>query len=368
MNHTESPAGLYVHIPFCDGRCGYCVFYSVIYDSDNANSLLSALEKEAGNYRFAPKTIYFGGGTPTILQTVQLERLCSVIRSSFDLCCLKEWTVEANPGTLTHEKLKVLKSAGVTRISIGCQSFDPDALLFLGRRHTVSDSLESINLAREAGFDNLSIDLIASLPGFAKDVWEKTLETAVTTGVDHISVYALTLEEGSLLTKKASCGGFVPLTEDDELRDLSVTKTILGRARFKRYEISNYSKPGKECLHNLDCWRGGEYIGLGPAASSHMLHRRWTNIADIDEYIERLKGGKPVVAFKEDLTPEVESLDLVIFGLRMLEGVSEKHAKPFEDKLMKLAESGFVTNTKGRWLLTEKGLDMADFVALEIMP
>ena len=365
---NNRPDGLYVHIPFCDGKCAYCSFFSELYQSNICDSFLKALEQETRLEPCAPETIYFGGGTPSILSPDQLERLCNLVCKNFDLSVLKEWTVEANPGSLTPEKLTVLKNAGVNRISIGCQSFNDDVLGFLGRRHTVRDSVEAIQMAFKYGFDNVSADLIACVPDFDDDVWKHTLETVVDLNIKHVSVYALTIEEGCALLERIKKKDFVLLDENDELAALSTAQETLEEAGLRRYEISNYAMPGRECLHNLACWQGHGYIGLGPGASSHIGMIRRTNTPDLAGYISAIAKGDKPPCFEETLEPDVKELEKIIFGLRMIRGISDNIPEKFSRILRRLEKQGLTMHENKQWRLTPAGLNLADYVAVELMP
>lgn len=377
--------GLYVHIPFCDGKCDYCAFYSVSGRDAATDAYLAALEAELvlrlrGQPRPVPRTIYIGGGTPTLLQASQLARLARMLARHLDLRRLEEWTVEANPGTLDAARLKVLKEAGVTRISLGVQAFDDATLRRLGRRHTVAQVHDAVLAIRAAGFVNWSLDLIACVPGVTARQWADTVRTAVALEPRHVSVYALTSEEGSRLAGQVSLGKVALLDDEAQLARLLAAERVLRAAGFGRYEISNYARPGFECRHNLDCWRGASYLGLGCAASSFVDHMRRTNAPDIDAYLAAYRAGVPPPGEEERLSPETEAVERLIFGLRMAEGVALPAvpaaaggggaglAARWAAALERLRRDGLVRRRGVNWFLTARGRDLADYVAVELMP
>lgn len=377
------PFGLYVHVPFCDGKCSYCAFYSTRYETSLADGYVVSAGKEleqvagaAGSDSRVFDTIYFGGGTPTILAVPQLERLCSLAGGGRPAPV--EWTVEANPGTLTRAGLDVLRRAGVNRVSLGAQSFDDAILRKLGRRHKATDIGAAAAMIREAGIANLGLDLIACIPGVDMKMWRATMDSALALEPQHISVYALTVEEGTALEKLARAGA--PQVQDDEaqLEYLHAAGDVLRKAGYGRYEISNYARPGFECLHNLNCWRGAEYLGIGPAASSHLGRRRWTNAADLDGYLSAMAAGKAPERQTEELSAVVKATEMVIFGLRMAEGVDtgivRQHSgidAAAEKKLIAvlrgLSDIALVESRGSSWILTDRGRDVADHVAVEII-
>jgi len=413
-SETGNVKGLYVHIPFCDGKCFYCAFYSLPYKNGLAQRYLRALAIEFKKYPpLIPETIFFGGGTPSLLSIPELEILCNLIKKNISTDALKEWTVECNPRSLTAEKLALFKKAGVNRISLGAQSFDDSALKWLGRRHNAADIYEAARMIKSAGFDNFGIDLIACIPGFKSNDWRKTLDSAIALKPKHISVYALTREEGSQLaqaveekhdmplaaencsrprptpsvSRRTAKAGLRPvfsgvndpgynsashhqinlLTEDEEIETLDIACDLLAKANYHRYEISNYSQPGFECLHNLSCWRGEEYIGLGPAAASHVGLKRWANLPDLEKYLDAIENGKEPPCTMDVLTEDLKKTERIVFGLRMSEGISEATGKICEKTLVVLDEQGLVLNADGRWRLTERGFHLADYVGRELL-
>ena len=371
MNHNAKPAGIYVHVPFCDGKCDYCAFYSITFDPVLADGWLVALESEMRRCRhpapIAIDTVFMGGGTPTLLGPKRLERLCSIIRRQFPLRQSGEWSIEANPGTLTRDTLEVLVAAGVNRISLGAQSFDDRVLLRLGRRHTASDIPRAFELARRAGFRNIGLDLIACIPGVGPRTWQRTLEQAVALGPEHVSVYALTFEEGTRLCARRDAARLRAKSDRAQLADLRQAETVLNQAGFSRYEISNYARKGFECRHNLACWRGEDYLGFGPAAASCSGLLRWTNAPDLAAYLQALESGREPPRELDRLTPGTRAAERMIFGLRMIEGVPLAAASGFARKLELLRGRRLVEQKAGHWRLTSRGLNLADAIAVELL-
>lgn len=375
--------GWYVHIPFCDGKCPYCAFYSVRATDGAIDAYLNALERECAWWRarqpdFRPRTIYIGGGTPSLLSPVQLARLFNLLHSTGFVSRVAEWSCEVNPTGATAEKLSLLRDAGVNRISLGAQSFDDDVLRRLGRRHTVAEVRTACAQIRAAGFRNWGLDLIACTPGVSLRRWEGIIRQALAVHPPHISVYALTVEEGSRLPALWRDSGETPLDERLELRHLHRARDILESAGYARYEISNYARPGRACRHNLACWDGADYLGMGPAAASRQGLCRWTNPADIKAYCAAWERGHPPARESEERTPLGAAQDDLVFGLRMRRGVQwgtvarryglgPDAARRWTDIGKRLTRVGVMERCGAYWRLTRRGQDVADAVALEFM-
>ncbi len=373
MHSARNITGLYVHVPFCDGKCAYCAFYSVRYEPALADRYLDSLERElAVLLPLAPETIYIGGGTPSVLSARQIDRLCRLLRENVATRRLVEWSVEVNPGSVDTTKAAALAAAGVNRVSLGAQSFDDRILKILGRRHVAADTVKAITILRAAGITNIGLDLIACVPGCARALWRKTLRQAVTLAPKHVSVYALTNEEGTRLSRAIGQGSVALLSEDAQLAMLDLAETELthagfGQAGFVRYEISNYAQSGFECRHNVACWRGEQYVGLGPASASHVGLKRWTNRPSVNAYLAAIEAGRNPPRDVEVLTPALKRQERVIFGLRMAEGVASDVASGYQDVLNSLRADGLVNLRVGRWKLTTRGRNLADYVAVELM-
>ena len=364
----NTPTGLYVHVPFCDGKCAYCAFYSVRYEPALADRYLDCLERElAASLPLAPETIYIGGGTPSVLSVRQMERLCRLLCDRVGTHRLVEWSIEINPGSVDAAKAAVLAAAGVNRASLGAQSFDDCILQALGRRHAAADTVKAVAILRSAGIANIGLDLIACVPGCTRALWRKTLRQAVALAPKHVSVYALTNEEGTRLNRAIGKGTSALLSDDAQLAMLDLAETELTRAGFSRYEISNYAQAGFECRHNVACWRGEEYIGLGPAAASHIGFTRWTNRADVSAYLAATGVGCNPPRDGERLTSALKQQERVIFGLRMAEGITDSMASKYKPALNALRTDGLVNLRDGRWKLTARGRNLADYVAVELI-
>ncbi len=358
---------LYFHVPFCSGKCTYCGFYSVPYNPALADKWLNALQQELASFLPQPSdpiTIYFGGGTPSILPAHQLDRFLNMIRNSINTVKLQEWTIEANPGTLTPEKLKLLQEAGVNRISLGVQTMNDSILAQFKRRHTQSDTVSTINLLRDTGFDNFGLDLIAGLPAVSTSQWRRELEDIIAFQPRHISVYALSLEPDSALKDSVDRKQIILPDEDAQLDAIHLADDLLSAAGWLRYEISNYAQPGFECRHNLDFWRGGDYLGFGPAAASRSGLTRRTNLPDLSAYISTLSTCQPPPSETETLSHEKDIKERIAFAFRLSEGVEMKRFSDpsATETLSQLALEGLVESADERWRLTRIGRDFADHV------
>ena len=376
MHAVPKIDGLYVHVPFCDGKCHYCAFYSVPYTRELGEAWLTALtrERELALEQYGPlplTSIFMGGGTPSMLPRDQMERLLTLLHPERGV----EWTSEANPGSLTLDSLSMMKAFGVNRISLGVQSFSDSVLHQLGRRHSAADVHAAVESIQAAGITNWGLDLIACIPGVSETAWRATLESALRLEPKHISVYALTREEGTRLHQDCAAGTLALLDDEEQLRMLDGAEAILGEAGFDRYEISNYARPGFECRHNLSCWRGGNYLGLGCAAASRVGDQRWTNVSDVQAYIEGRNERD-----RETLAPVTDAVERLVFGLRLVEGVDLQailattgilrtdQAAVWCRSLERLGRQQLVEQVAGRWRLTPKGRTLADHVAVELMP
>lgn len=323
---------LYVHVPFCVRKCAYCAFYSVPLKNSKVQDYLKGLKKEI-NLRQKDalegvSSLFLGGGTPTALAEEQLEALLSLLKQNFDIPDASEQTIEGNPGTLTREKLQILRRAGINRISLGVQSFDDALLRQIGRIHTVQDVRQGVRLIREAGFKNLNLDLMFGLPDQSLRDWQASLKEAVQLEPEHLSIYGLMVEEDTPLSLNAKLLELLP-DDDAQAEMYAWTREYLQKAGYHHYETSNFARPGFECQHNLGYWRGEDYLGLGPGAVGCISKVRSKNSEDIKQYLEKLE---------QDLLPhdanEVETLsegdrmaERMILGLRLSQGVNLKTFK-----------------------------------------
>jgi oxygen-independent coproporphyrinogen-3 oxidase len=317
-------SSLYVHIPFCIRRCIYCDFVSGIYDPKKADRYIAALKKEIlaipRNAIFS--TLFIGGGTPTAFSGDNLKDLISHIFNQFSFADAYEATIEANPGTLNKGKLRAIREAGMNRISIGVQSFNDDELIFLERLHSSSEAEESVHLAREAGFENIGIDLIYGIPGQGIEVWKQTLGRAVRLKPKHISTYELTVEKGTVLHDRRQNGTLKSL--DDELiaEMYNLTIDYLTFEGYSHYEISNFARPGYECRHNMNYWDRGEYYGSGLGAHSFINGKRSYNTGDLEEYLKAISEDKSPLKETEHITEDKAVSEAVFLGLRKTEGIN----------------------------------------------
>ena len=330
--------GLYIHIPFCRQKCFYCDFPSFAGREKKIDRYLQALEQEFALLRqrlyqkdnvrdterkFAPRTIYIGGGTPTALNTNQLKKLLEIVLKYVAVARAEEFTVEMNPGTVNREKLLLLQRAGVNRLSVGVQSFDDNCLKKIGRIHTAQEAEDTIKLAYSLGFDNISLDLIYGLPQQDMGILSKSVERALTLPVQHISIYGLQLEEGTAFYRMEALGKMQLPTDElvEAMHDYIVAK--LPEAGYQRYEISNYSLPGYESKHNLSYWQDVDYLGLGSGAHSYWQETRYENPRSIDDYISALEAGRLPAIVEEQVDRQAHMEEYCFLGLRTAEGIDK---------------------------------------------
>jgi oxygen-independent coproporphyrinogen III oxidase len=357
---------LYVHIPFCPKVCPYCSFYKEASDRSKTqrflDSVLAELDMLQRERPVAPETIFFGGGTPSALSTPQLEYLLGGLRERLDLSALQEWTLEMNPATVSLEKARALRALGVNRISMGVQSWDPQLLNVLGRVHSAEQAERSYTILREAGFNNVNLDLIFAVPTQSRAQWVASLEKTIALGPEHISAYCLTYEEDTAFFARFRKG---ELTQDSEWdADLfEMTMDTLGAAGFEQYEISNYARPGRECRHNLAYWLGADYLGLGPSAFSTAGARRWQNAPDTAAYCDRILGGSHAETFSETLDDATRRAERIAFSLRTNRGVTRDLIGPWREEVAQFETDGFLRADGDCVLLTRRGKLVADAVA-----
>lgn len=330
--------GLYIHIPFCRQKCFYCDFPSFAGREKKIDRYLQALEQEFALLRqrlyqkdnvrdtegkFAPRTIYIGGGTPTALNAHQLAKLLEIVQKYVAVAEAEEFTVEMNPGTVDREKLLLLQQAGVNRLSVGVQSFDDNCLQKIGRIHTAQEAADTIELAHNLGFGNISLDLIYGLPQQDMEILTKSVERALTLPVQHISIYGLQLEEDTAFQRMADMGKLhLPADELVEaMHDYIVEK--LPEAGYQRYEISNYALPGYESKHNLSYWQDVEYLGLGSGAHSYWQGTRYENPSSIDDYISALEAGRLPATIEEQVDRQAHMEEYCFLGLRTAAGIDK---------------------------------------------
>ncbi|MEI6323578.1 MAG: radical SAM family heme chaperone HemW [bacterium] len=355
---------LYVHIPFCPNICPYCAFYKESAGRDRVETFLDALLKEVSAWKgeLRPRSVFFGGGTPSALSLAQFEKLLSGFHEYLDLSAVEEWTIEMNPATVALDKAIYLRHAGINRVSMGVQSWDDAVLTTLGRTHDAQKAEESFHLLREAGFKNLSIDLIFGVPGQTIESWRSTLEKSISLAPEHISAYGLTYEEDTDFFKKLGTGEMHP-DEGLEADQFELATHLLNEADYSQYEVSNYARTGREAQHNEAYWQGRDYLGLGPSAFSTVGFRRWRNIRDTGIYNQTTLDGKTAVDFEEPLPDSLRNRERAAFGMRTLRGVKSNEVAAWEKELLVLQLQGLVKNTADRWVLTRKGRLLADTVS-----
>lgn len=372
-------AGLYIHVPFCLAKCPYCDFYSVT-DHGRIPGYIEALLRELDMRRNSvtcADTVYFGGGTPSVLSPGQIGWILQRVHTCFSVSPDAEVTLEVNPGTVNREKLAAFRRAGVNRLSIGLQSTDDRILNFLGRIHTAREGLDTFRRAREAGFDDVGLDLIYCVPGQTRDEWEAEMARVVRLAPDHLSCYTLTMEPGTPMTRKVENGQIQPLDEKTAGDLFSFTVAYLNRNGYGQYEISNFARNAAEesidrrSRHNRKYWTFAPYLGFGPAAHSFLDKRRWWNHRCLDGYLSDLKDGKPPVGGEETLTREQQIMEFVYLGLRQTDGIDTKEFESwfaagfsdhFEPQASHLVDEGLLERSPGRIRLTGRGIRFLESV------
>lgn len=367
-NKENKNLGIYVHIPFCRSKCEYCDFYSVggardkelisRYQRALITHIKEAAERAPG---YVVDTIYFGGGTPSYYGSERLRELLGEIGRRFHVDKGAEITIEANPDSVNLKMLKRLRKAGVNRISIGVQSDSDDMLKVLGRPHSFAQSQAAVTAAREAGFDNVSIDLMYGLPSQTREGWATTLGAAIAMKPNHISAYGLKLEPG---TRMHEYREYINLPDDDAQADMYLyCVQTLADCGYEQYEISNFAKEGFHSRHNFKYWTGQEYIGFGPSASSDFGNKRYTYISNLQKYITAIESGGSIITECETIPARERAGEYLMLRLRTTEGVAENEYRstflmdfsPVEEALAGLKERGYAEKSGGRWRLTPEG-------------
>ncbi|MCK9615397.1 MAG: radical SAM family heme chaperone HemW [Candidatus Omnitrophica bacterium] len=370
---------LYIHIPFCAKKCLYCDFYSIGYEKELAQAYIKTISRQIKLLNEKFYTIYIGGGTPTSLDIPLLHELLKALSSISKKC--NEFTIEANPETLSQEKIKLLRGSGVNRISIGVQSLNDKKLKALGRIHNSGRALESIRLAEKNGFSNINIDLIFGVWSETVADWRDELRAAVKLPVKHISCYSLTYERHTQLFKNVKNKVVVPLPDSICARMYKLTMDYLPKQKFRQYEISNFAKRGFECKHNLNYWENNSYMGVGVSAVSFINGVREKNISGIKEYIRKMQKGKSVVCSTEKLSAKKAALETAAIKIRTIDGIDfgwfrkrtgfdfmalEKGAIKMlvKEKLLKYR----ITNKQPKAVsVTEKGLLFCDSISSQLL-
>lgn len=370
-NHNSGPSAepirhVYVHIPFCARICPYCAFYKDLIDRSQTSrfceAILRDLNTQTASLPLSPETIYFGGGTPTALASSQLEFLIEGFHERLDLSSLAEWTIEANPGSVSARKAALLRKLEVNRISLGVQSWDNDLLKVLGREHNSRQAEQSFHILRDAGFSNINVDLMFALPGQSIEQWKSTLEKTIRLKPEHISAYCLTYEEDTEFFLRQARGEFLQDTDADA-GFFETAMCFLGEAGYEQYEISNYARPGFASVHNRAYWQGKDYLGIGPSAFSTIGMNRWQNVCDYRTYAERVLSGESPTGFREHLTPEMKRSERIALSLRTNNGVAASELKGFGRETDEFVSLGLLQKSNGNFLLTRKGKSLVDSVA-----
>lgn len=361
---------LYIHIPFCHRICPYCAFFKHTPADTDMRGFVEAVVQEARlrlPQGYAPETIYFGGGTPSMLSPTHLERLVNGLRETVDFSRVQEWSFESNPATFTERKVEQWRELGITRVSLGVQSFEPDLLTLLGRTHTPEQVAADTALLRKVGMPQINFDLMFSLPGQTLTQWRHTLESALSLAPDHISTYNLSYEEDTDFFRRygADAGD-----EETDVACFELADDLLTAAGFRHYEISNYAH-GDHCrsLHNLACWRGEDYMALGPGAVGCTAGTRYRNAEHTGNYIAALKAGQLPPAVTETITPETRRTELLGLLLRTDEGLPPALLRPQDaDFTAMLTAEGLAEQAAdGRLFLTRQGRLVADEIAVGLM-
>ncbi len=375
----KEPLGLYIHIPFCLQKCGYCDFYSEAgLPDDLKQAYADALCREIGSYghqlgaEYTVDTVFLGGGTPSILPPHLTKSILSAIFDAFDVSADAEVSMECNPATLTEEKLGVYREAGINRLSLGVQSMDDGLLQVMGRAHSRQDVVETVQLARKAGFDNLNLDLMFGIPGQSRMMWEETVRTVFAMNPEHLSFYSLELAEGTPFYRQVARGILEPTPQEEDRQMYHFLLRELQERGYDHYEISNSARPGYWCRHNLKYWDLSDYLGLGASAHSFLNGRRFASVSDVRAYVQAVENGESPVSWCHDNSRRDSITDYTFTALRRREGIgktdfAEKFGEAFwdvfagrEEEFRQFAQRGEAEEDEAGIRITEKGMDVAN--------
>lgn len=372
-------AGIYLHIPFCKGKCAYCDFYSVgniKLKEVFIEAICKEIELQKDYLRGESiQTIYFGGGTPSLLSTQELEKIIEQILKYFDVEKNNEITLEANPDDLTKEYLKTIEKLGINRLSVGIQSFNYDDLRRMKRKHSADQAIKSVRYAQEQGFKNINIDLLYGLPGLNQQQWEKNIEQALNLSIQHISAYHLTIEPKTLFYKYYQKNNLNLPSEDESLNQFRKLMEKTDQKGFLHYEISNFARDGFLSLHNTNYWRGVKYLGLGPSAHSYDLTSRQWNIQNLRGYLDEILKGK-IPCEEEKLSLNEKFNDYLITSLRTMWGLNTEKIehefgidfkKHIEKKSNRFLKENFLIKSGNNFKLTKKGIFISDHIILSFL-
>lgn len=377
---------LYVHIPFCVQKCLYCDFLSMPVDEPvrrhYVNKLIEEIEKKAENFKaYQVTSLFFGGGTPSILPETQITEIMEALQKNFSIKKDAEITIECNPGTLSRQKIAAYKASGINRISLGLQSANNQELKKLGRIHTFEEFLHNYDLVRKSGFDNVNVDVMSALPGQTVSDWEHTLKEVLKLRPEHISAYSLIIEEGTPFYQSYAVDeqrreeGEEPLFLPDEETERAMyrlTGEMLLEKGYERYEISNYAKKGKECRHNIGYWTRKNYLGLGLGSASLVENVRFSNTSDLKEYL----NGTFEPQEEEVLERKEQMEEFAFLGLRMMEGISRKRFSQtfgveieavYGEVIQRMKKLGLLKQQTGNIFLTEEGISVSNYVMSEFL-
>ena len=372
-------AGIYIHIPFCTVKCMYCDFYSITERENSINRFVDAITKEIERCavdvsQWIFDTIFIGGGTPSLLNGRQIEKIISALYKKYDLSHVIEFSIEANPGEASIDHLKAFKNLGINRLSIGAQSLQPKILSFLTRIHNREQIFKTYNNARSIGYENINIDLIHSVPGQTQQLWKKDLKDIIELQPEHISAYGLTVEKGTdlfTMVKKK----IVKMPKEDENVDFfEDTIKEMKSNNYDLYEISNFSKSNFHCKHNIHYWEIDPYLGFGPSAHSFDIKYRWNNTKNLDGYLQKIRSNKTTISKIELLSEENKVNEIIGFGIRMFKGIDlnklpKLYKRKLEEKLL-LAKNKFrncFIYGNNHIRLSEKGMLFADQITIDLM-
>lgn len=379
--------GLYIHIPFCAHKCGYCDFTSFVPKRNDIDEYISMLEVEFELYSKLYNihnddisTIFIGGGTPSILSKDQLTRLFNIINKFIKVSGVVEYTVECNPGTLSIEKLHVMKNSGVNRLSIGLQAIQEKHLRFMERIHSLKEFDESLENARSVGFENINVDLIYAFDGQSMDDWKESLDCVISKKIEHLSCYSLIIEENTAFYDRFVDGELKEFDENNFVKMYRYTVETLRNNGYNQYEISNYAKKDRECKHNINYWECGEYYGLGLGASGFINKKRYTNYKVMKSYIESVKKNEIPIYFEEKITKIDMYNEKVMLGLRTEKGIDEdvifnienlNIRKTIKKNIEKYLKKGYIKickeNNSSRINLTQKGKEISNTIIVDLM-
>jgi len=398
MAHSDRPLSLYLHIPFCTLKCSYCDFNSYAGLEKLVRPYVDALVQEMELWRYPTHdyvvhTVFFGGGTPSLLPLIELERVMAALGSTFQLTPDCELSLEANPGTVDLDYLEGLLALGINRLSLGVQSFHDDELLALDRIHSAEEARQAYRWAREAGFQRINLDLIYGLAQQPLERWRYSLEEGISLAPEHLSLYALTVEEGTKLAHDIEHGRVAEPDADVQAEMYEWSLERMAQAGYEQYEISNWARPGQRCRHNLTYWENRPYLGFGAGAHSYFDGFRFADVYSPKQYIRRLEGGRqslppsgdpqsflralPQITLLEKLTPELEMADTVILALRLTEGLSLKGfrqrfrvelAEKYCHQVQELESLGLLERADGHLRLTSRGRLLGNEVFLRFLP